>query len=277
MVKVDASKCKRCGVCTSVFDNYCMNSVNGLPVIDYEICNKCQKCIALCPHQAISINGIFPVQVSGSPKIEYEDLCAFLALRRSSKSFKNRRISDDIVEMIARSAKFAPNQNKNIDILIVNDHSIINHIDSHALKFVKAIYRIMFSIKPITSFIGLFSKSLTVIKRKMERDLFHSKHIVKSNTDVLLLAIGEPGVPITEMSAQYLLSIMILTATSLGIGCTLMDSVKMAVNRSRKLKIRLGIRRHEKVLGVLALGYSDEKILNIPTGYEVPLYWNQRP
>jgi len=34
------------------------------------------------------------------------------------------------------------------------------------------------------------------------------------------VAIGNPKVPTTEMSAQYLLATMILTAVSLDVGCS---------------------------------------------------------
>ncbi len=275
MVAIDKNICTKCGICLSAFEGYCINSSDCFPVINYSLCNQCQKCIALCPYQAISINGIFPEKISNSSKIGYKELISLLSFRQSTKSFKKQDIPHDIIETIARSAKYAPNQNKNIGILIVNDDSIIEHIDTAALQFFKRIYKIMFALKPVTFFIRLFVKSLPVIKKKMERDLFHNKHIVKMNTNALLLAVGEPRVPVTEMSAQYLLAMMIVTATSLDIGCTLMDSIKIAVNSNKKLKRKLGIKSGEKVLGVLALGYSNEKIVNIPKGYEVPVFWNR--
>jgi hypothetical protein len=81
--------------------------------------------------------------------------------------------------------------------------------------------------------------------------------------------------PVTEMSAQYLLGTMILSAVSLNIGCTLMDSLKLTINNNKKIKNQLGIKKTDKALGVLALGYSNEKIINIPKGYEINLYWNE--
>jgi hypothetical protein len=42
----------------------------------------------------------------------------------------------------------------------------------------------------------------------------------------------------------------------------------------RKIRKLLNISSNIKIFGVLALGYSDENILNIPKGYEVPVFWN---
>ncbi len=275
MITVDIEKCTHCGICISNFEGYCIINENGTPMIDYEICNQCQKCIALCPNQAILMNDVIPQKINGLEKIGYEDLISLLKLRRSTKCFVQQDIPKDIVEKIVDSAKYAPNQNKNIDILIINDSQIIQTIDKYALKFVKRWYGMMFSFKPITAFISLFAKSLHVIKKKMARDLFTKQRVVKENTNVLLIAIGNPKTPVTEMSAQYILSTMILSAVSLNIGCTLMDSLKLTINNNKKVKNMLGIKKTDKALGVLALGYSNEKIINIPQGYEINLYWNE--
>ena len=272
MITIDIEKCTHCGICISNFEGYCIINENDTPLIDYEICNQCQKCIALCPNQAILMNNVIPQKINGLEKIGYEDLISLLKLRRSTKSFVQQDIPKDIVEKIVDSAKYAPNQNKNIDILIINDSQIIQAIDKNALKFVKRWYGMMFSFKPITGFISLFAKSLHVIKKKMARDIFIKQKVVKENTNVLLIAIGNPKTPVTEMSAQYLLSTMILSAVSLNIGCTL---IKLTINNNKKVKNMLGIKKTDKALGVLALGYSNEKIINIPQGYEINTYWNE--
>lgn len=275
MISIDYKKCTGCEICISNFEGFCINSKSGSPVIDYEICNQCQKCIALCPNQAILMNNVIPQKINGLDKIGYDDLISLLKFRCSVKRFAQQDIPKDIIEKIVNSAKYAPNQNKNIDILIINDPLIIQTIDKNALKTVKRWYRVMFSFKPITGFISLFSNSMHIIKKKMERDLFIKRRVVKENTNVLLVAVGNPRVPVTEMSAQYLLGTMILSAVSLDIGCTLMDSLKLTINNNKKITNQLGIKKTDKVLGILALGYSDEKIINIPQGYEINSFWNK--
>jgi NAD-dependent dihydropyrimidine dehydrogenase PreA subunit len=275
MIIVNHTKCTRCGICLSYFEGYCLGNENGIPVIDDKICNQCQKCIALCPQQAITVNHITPEKISGQNKMGYSDMVSLLSLRRSVKRFVNKQIPGDVLEKIAGSAKFAPNQNKNIDILIIDDPHIIHFIDRVALKSVRRWYRLMFTFRPVTAFISLFAGSMYVIRKKMERDLYKNKHIVKENTSTLMITTGNPGIPVTEMSAQYLLGTMILTAVSLDVGCTLMDSLKLTINHSRVIKRSLGIKKPDKALGVLALGYSNEKIVNIPRGYEINLHWNR--
>jgi len=134
---------------------------NGYPVIDYEICNQCQKCIAICPHQAISMNNIPPTKITNElikHKIRYDEIITLLRFRHSTKKFDKRDIPKDIITKIVSSTKYTPNQNKNIDVLIIDDPELIQIIDLYALKFVKRLYKLMFSLKLITKFIGIFFK-----------------------------------------------------------------------------------------------------------------------
>jgi hypothetical protein len=77
---------------------------------------------------------------------------------------------------------------------------------------------------------------------------------------------------VTERSAHYMLATMMYMAEALGIGNCLMDSLYLTLRTNPTLKKRLGIK--EDVFGTLVLGYSSERIVNIPRGYEVPIKWN---
>ncbi|MGE5604490.1 MAG: 4Fe-4S binding protein, partial [Bacteroidota bacterium] len=34
---------------------YCISSDSGYPVFDERVCNTCQKCVSICPSQAIMV------------------------------------------------------------------------------------------------------------------------------------------------------------------------------------------------------------------------------
>jgi nitroreductase len=222
------------------------------------------------------MNGRAPDKMDAHVPLDAGELLEFMSRRRSCKKFRNEQIPRETLLEIASAASFAPSQNKNIKIVIVDDPELIRRIDCAAMKTVRRWYGLLFSVKPLTKFYMLFSSSLSVIKAKMERDLFLKKRIVKENAACLFVLVGDARVPVTEPSAQYLLANMILCAEALGVGTCLMDSVKLSVNQNAKLKRELGIPRRWKALGVMAAGYSGENVVNIPRGYEVPVSWNQR-
>jgi Fe-S-cluster-containing hydrogenase component 2 len=274
IVSLDADRCTGCGRCIERFKDYCISERNGLPVIDYQVCNTCQKCVAICPSQAFLVNNTPPEKINSTVALKSADLGDLLARRRSTKIFKERALSESTPQSIVDVSKYAPNQNKNISIIVITDREIINRIDRGALNLYERLYRILFSLKPCTFLLTLLVPNLFTIKRKMEYDIATRKQIIKPGTQTLILLVGNKRVPVTESSAQYLLSTMIIFSESLGAGSCLLDSVKIALNWNSRIRERLKIPRKWSVLGVLALGYSAEKIVNIPRGYMPRVQWN---
>ncbi len=273
MITVDTGRCIKCGKCTRTMKKYCISEQDGYPVFDHSLCNTCQKCVTICPVQAIMVNNTYPDKIAGNDrKCSPEALGSLFERRRSIKHFQDRPIPGPVIQEIVSVAKYAPNQNKNISILVVDNQELIAEIDREALSMVRIMYRLLFGFKPVTAFVKLFSKEMDTIKRKMEYDLFDRKQVVKKNTQALIILTGDRKVPVTENSAHYVLATVMYMAEALEIGNCLMDSLLYTLNMRKKLKKRLNIQEH--VLGVLSLGYSDENIVNIPRGYEVDIKWN---
>lgn len=272
MISVDLVKCKRCGVCIKRYQGYCISDQDGYPVFDHSLCNLCRKCAAICPSQAILVNGTTPQKAERNRELQPEDFYELLSRRRSIKVFKDEKIPRSIISQIVKVGKYAPNQNKNIDVIVLDDPELLALIDQVSLRFVTRIYRLLFSFKPLTWFFQVFSPQLPMIKKKIEFDVRINRHIVKKGTQALIILVGDRRVPVTESSAHYLLAAMIFYAEALGVGSCPMDSLKVSIGGSKAIRRKLGIKTN--VLGVLSLGYSAENIVNIPEGYELKVQWN---
>jgi len=272
-VTVDIEKCNGCGICIRRFEGYCISEEAGMPVIDYALCNVCQKCVAICPSRAFLVNNTEPERIEERKPLEPEDLRRLLSKRRSTKVFKDEQLSKSTIQAVVSVAKYAPNQHKNIDAVVTTKTQMLDKIDRSALRFYKRIYAALFSVKVLTWLFRLFSSDLYTVKRKMEYDLFFRKKIIKPGTQALVVLVGNTRASVTESSAQYLLATMTIFAESVGVGSCLMDSLKIVMNSNRGLRKEISIDRREKILGVLALGYSAERILNIPSGYELNIRW----
>jgi nitroreductase/NAD-dependent dihydropyrimidine dehydrogenase PreA subunit len=270
IIAVDKNKCKRCGVCINRMKGYCITEKDGFPIFDETLCNTCQKCVSICPSQAITVNGIYPEAIDETKQVDPELIYALFEKRRSTKRFKEKSIPKEIIAKIVSVAKYAPNQNKNLSVLVIDEKPLIAEINKSAIAFVKRIYRILFGFKPLESLIRLIYKDIGALKRKMEHHSF--QRVIHENTQAIIIVTGNKKVPVTERSAHYMLATMMYMAESLGIGNCLMDSIYLTLKTSRKLRKRLKIA--EDVFGVLVLGYSNENVKNIPRGYEVNVRWN---
>jgi nitroreductase len=80
----------------------------------------------------------------------------------------------------------------------------------------------------------------------------------------------------TEASAQYGMAGALLFCEAAGLGSCLMDSLKIAMNNKRAIKSRLNVPCRFRILSVLAVGYPEEKILNIPGVSVMRTGWNGR-
>jgi nitroreductase len=253
---------------------YCIVESDGYPVFDLEICNTCQKCVAICPSLAIMVNNTYSDKIVDSIKNHSIDLLPLLEKRRSIKHFTDKSIPREILDKILSVAKYAPNQNKNISILVIDERGLLGEIDAYAISFVKQMHRMLFGFKPFTLFCSLFYGQMTVIKKKMEYDLNVKRHVIKENTQALIILTGNKWIATTFGSSIFMLATMQLMAESLGVGSCPMDSLLLTLNGKRRLRKKLKI--EDNVLGVLSLGYSSENIVNIPRGYEAPIRWNMQ-
>jgi Pyruvate/2-oxoacid:ferredoxin oxidoreductase delta subunit len=271
-ITLDKEKCIQCRRCINRMRDYCIHEENGYPAFDYQLCNLCQKCVAICPQQAILVYNTPPEKITTPPSITPGGLAGLFRQRRSIKVFSDRKIPGDLIKQIVESGKYAPNQNKNIDVIVIDDMEILDYIDKKATSFFLRLYRVLFSFKPLTLFFVLFTSQLPIVKKKMVYSLWKKKKKRKKGTQAAIILTGKKSVPVTESSAHYILCTMIWYAETLGVGSCLMDSVKITLEHDKQARKRLGIK--DNVLGVLTLGYSAEQIVNIPRGYELKVTWN---
>ena len=100
MITLDRDRCTKCGTCISIGHGYCISDQDGYPVFNSTVCNVCQKCVAVCPSQAIMVNSMYPERISERSSISPEELVAFFETRRSTKLFQDRPIAEGELEMI---------------------------------------------------------------------------------------------------------------------------------------------------------------------------------
>ena len=81
------------------------------------------------------------------------------------------------------------------------------------------------------------------------------------------MKISRSVIAVTERSAHYVAASMMYMAEASGVGSCLMDSIYLTFRTDRRLTRSFGITKD--VLAAIVFGYSDEKVINIPGGYEM--------
>lgn len=274
MVTVDNGRCTGCGICLDLRQGYCLTGpVKKIGIVE-ELCNECLQCVAVCPGRAFTVEGLTAERVNRDLVPTREQMRELLLQRRSIRHFKDGALPRDLVEEVIRIGRYAPSMNHGIEVLAIDDPDVLEQIDRSAQGFYEKLYRWLFKPRLAYAFISLFADDLHLARKKLKKSMAKGHTLYQA--PVLLIALGDTRVPVTEASGHYILSTMTLYAEALGLATCLMDSVKIALRANRGLARELGVPKGWNVLGAVHMGYPATKVLNKLEGLSIPFSWNRR-
>jgi len=273
MIVVNKDECTGCGLCVKICHEHCMALVDDTVRINYELCSTCTQCIAICPEQALSWDHVPPVAYDETRLPSPEQLDELFKERRTIRFFKRDRVDRTLLEEIVGYGIYAPTNNYDLRAIVVDDEEIIGKLDRILLKYVSRTYNVVFKPKIVFNLIRRMTPALQrKDKVKMESALErgHAFH----RPPALVFIVGDKRIALSEASAQYAFYNMILYAQVKGIGSCLWGSAQVFLDRSRAARKRLGLQKHEHIIGALGLGYPAVKFRNKVAGKALSIQWN---
>jgi len=250
-----------------------MTLIDDTVRINHELCSTCTQCIAICPEQALSWDHVPPVAYDEARLPSPEQLDELFRERRTIRFFKKDKIDRTLLEEIVGYGIYAPTNNYDLRAIVVDDKEIIGELDRILLKSVSRIYNVVFKPKIVFNLIRRITPALQLKdKVKMESALErgHAFHCPPA----IVFIVGDKRIALSEASAQYALYNMILYAQAKGIGSSLWGSAQTFLDRSKAVRERLGLQKHEHILGALGLGYPAVKFANKVEGKTLDIQWN---
>ena len=108
MITINSQKCSRCGLCADLCHESCIAVLEDGPHIDQMVCSACTQCIAACPQQALSWEGVTPEPFERRRLPMPEQLDEIFKERRSIRRFKRKKIERALLEEIGKYGGYAP-------------------------------------------------------------------------------------------------------------------------------------------------------------------------
>ncbi len=109
-VIIDKSKCIGCGLCVKDCVGFDIVLEEGKAIACGKSCIKCGHCEAICPNNAVTLEGYddVPESFDEQTRLNPDELMAAIKTRRSIRSFTDAPVSREIVEMIIEAGRLAP-------------------------------------------------------------------------------------------------------------------------------------------------------------------------
>ena len=267
--------CKGCKLCIEV----CPTNIIGVDedghtsfIVGREhICLKCGQCMAVCTTDAIQIEGIsYDDNLFKIPKnsVNYENYTDLLASRRSVRNFKQKEVSQEVLQEILDSIDFAPYgaSPNDVHITVINNRETIESALPHIEKFLDDIPKWMKN--PIISFfikrkVGIetfntIKYHLTPISETGNYKLENGDRITR-DAPALIIFHAEVGAQEHSHNALIYATYAMLATHALGLGATINGIVPAAVNKVQEVKDIFQIpKNHEAVISIM-LGYPKYK------------------
>lgn len=274
MIVADKDKCTGCGLCVEICHEHCMALSDDAVSINYELCSTCTQCIAVCPQQAISWDGVPPVAYDKTRLPSPEQLDELFKERRTIRFFKRDRVDRALLEEIVGYGIYAPTNNYDLRAIVVDDEEIIVELEQLILRFMTRMYDLVYKPKIVFNLVrritpGLDPKDKVKIEEAIERG-----RTLGSIPAAVVFIVGDRRIALSEASAQYALYNMILYAQAKGIGSCLRGTGQLLLDRFGTARRCLGLRKHEHILGTLMLGYPAVRFANKVEGKTLDIQWN---
>jgi len=251
---IDLEKCTGCGLCAADCLRHIIEIRDGRADILSDDCPKCGHCVAVCPENAVRMDGIEDEifeKGSAAGALNADDLKAHLKLRRSVRHYKQTPVEREKLEKIVEAGRLTPSGSnlQNVRYIVVQNG--IDELEDEVL----AQYKALRGQAPLPG-------SPDISNFKLERGfLFY-------NAPALILVVSE-----NNTNACLAAMSMELMAEALGLGTVYVGLFTRPANQNEALRGKLGIAGNENIAICMTIGYPDVTYLRSAPKKPANIVW----
>lgn len=265
---IDESLCSGCMLCARVcLLNFEQGPDGKARVSDNAaFCVSCGHCAAVCPVGAISIPGtdmdaLEPIDESDRPS--YEQLMAFLKMRRSRREFTDQSVPREVIDKLLAAAVQAPNgiNRRNVHYTVITNRDVlrelVSRISGQMAKMMslmrKPLWRLLFKMlnRRLYSELQVFRPLMDTI---VEAQASGTDMVTYNAPCAILIHTTRDDMCGSEDSV-YCAARIELAAETLGLGTCVIGFLTAPINGDRRLRELSGVPRDHKVHTSLIVGY----------------------
>lgn len=234
-IRVDVEKCIGCGLCRKDCPAGNILLPDKKAVILSQNCIKCGHCVAICPKAAVSMTGFddAPVEIKEPVTLDPQQLEEAIRTRRSIRHFTARPVKGEAIRRIIEAGRLTPTGGNAQEISYLVLKNGLPRFEKIAVRF----FRMLF---PLAKLLNPAVKNAVI-----------DEHFFFKKAPAAILVLSK-----NQVDGALAASNMELMAEACGLGVLYSGFFSMAANFFPPLRKALGLKRGDKVVTTLVLGYS---------------------
>lgn len=271
LIEVDISKCRRDRICGLE----CPGKLIVFPEKDSypevvenadQYCIHCEHCVAVCPHEALTLQGIGPEQLEAAADEQcptQSQVRQFLISRRSARTFKKEPVSRQQIEELIDIARYAPTGSNKQQVywLVIDGRDQLQHIASLVIDWM----RMLLQHSPDEELNRRYGRLVEAWDQGVDRITRQAPHLIIAHAPADVFGAGTDCV----IGLTYLE----LAAYSMGLGACWAGYVNAAANYYPPLQEVLQLPEGHLPYGAMMLGYPVYKYPRIPRRQPARITW----
>jgi nitroreductase/Pyruvate/2-oxoacid:ferredoxin oxidoreductase delta subunit len=270
---VDQKKCKHDGICAAECPTMIirMNSNSLLPeAIEgaEERCVKCGHCVAVCPHEALSVAGVSAkdcIPLKKEMQLSVDQVGQLIKSRRSIRKYLDKKIEQEKLSKLIDIARYAPTGGNSqlVQWLVINSRDEVKKIAEATIEF----------MRELSAQNHLFSEKYN-LSRLVERWDSGVDGIFRG-APALIIAHAPKEYGLATVDCTIALSYFDIAASSFGLGCCWAGFFMIASSQSASVLKILNLPKGNICVGGLMTGYPKYDYQRIPPGKDAKILWRE--
>ncbi len=271
LINIDKSKCSKDGLCAKACP---LKIISISPETNYpqadennaHTCIKCGHCVSVCPHGAISIEGLDSVSyitIDNKKNPSFDEISYTLKSRRSIRNYKKKPVEKEKIESLLDIARYAPTGGnaQRLKWIAITSQDIMRRLADETVNFMKTLAA---NDHPM-------AKAYNLQKLIEEESKTHDR--IFRGAPALVIAYAPKQYPIAAVDSAIALTFIDTAAPSAGLGCCWVGFLMIAANQWKPISDILKISEEDTMCGALMLGYPAERYYKIPPRKEAHISW----
>ena len=269
IIKVDESLCIGCGSCIRACPGALITKKNNFPAPiedSWDQCIDCGHCVAICPTEAMHQRSMSPedcltIDIHQVP--QWEKVKQYLMTRRSIRTYINKPIEKEKVEMLLDLSRYAPNgaNRQVLHWVVVNDPARVRNIAKLTIDWMKEMKeknRALYDEARLQLFIDPWDAGQDHISR---------------GAPCIIMATAPKDERTAPPAAMIGIHQIQMAAPALDLGTSFTGSINTAGQGYPPIIEALGIPEGYIPFGTFLMGYPAEKYQRIPVRRPLNVTW----